>query len=751
MVDDGLRAGQVIARVRSIFRREEPDKGYVELDGVIEEVLVLVRGELRRHGVAVEIALDPMLPAIKANKAQLQQVLLNLIANAIEAMDNDAVWPRSLCVRAERGGQEVLMTVEDTGPGIDPNDGERIFDPLFTTKSGSTGLGLPICRSIIEGHGGRMWAEPGAQCGTAVRFTLTVGDGRRSVRGAPISQPWIVSPVQARPTDGPAPHAARRTRAVRTGDAGAAMSRVSDRWPALVSTRPPGRGQRQLAHLAALLLLGAFLVTLPFAHIPLGHIPSYVPVAGAAMSVNDLITSWLLFAHFTVARTFSLLVLAAGYLLAGLLLIAWLLTFPGGFSPTGLLGAGPQTAPWIYMFWHFAFPAIVIAYALLTNAEPARHVSYGAERPAMLIGAVGVVCVAVGLTWLATAHHGILPPLIRDPAYFRTVWFRSLVPVSALLCVTAIAVLWPRRRSLLDVWLLVVMWAWLLKSAFLLLIAHRYDVAWYANIAFALASATLVLLVLLSEATKMHARLALSAMAERREQAGRLTTMDAVAASIAHEINQPLAAIVSNGGAGMRWLERPIPDVGKARETLKAMVDDGRRAIQVIAGIRGLLRRDQPEKGKLDVNDVIEDVLVLLRGGLRSGGIVVQTALDSRLPRPRANELQLQQVLLNLIANAIEAMERTPSRTGTLRVATAYQDDEVLVTVEDNGVGIDPYGDHIFDPFFTTKERGTGLGLAISRSIIEAHGGRMWAEPGVSCGTALRFTLPLAKPGLDDA
>lgn len=336
-----------------------------------------------------------------------------------------------------------------------------------------------------------------------------------------------------------------------------------------------------------------FLVTLPFAHVQLGQIAAYIPVTASVMAVNDTITSALLFAQFAVLRTFSLLVLAAGYLLTGMLLLAWMLVFSGGF-----FDAGPQSAPWLYTFWHFGFPAIVLAYALLRHGEPDRHVTYGAERTAVLVSVVSVLCLVIAVTWLATVHHDILPVMMREGADFKafTFGFHTMAAGSALLCVVVIAVLWGRPRSLLDLWLLVVMWAWLLNSILLLMLRYSYDVVWYANVAFALVSATCVLLVLLSETAIMRTQLALSTIAQRREQGGRLLTMDAVAASIAHEINQPLAAIVNNGSAALRWLPRATPDLGKARKALRAMLEDGRRASRVIDGIQGVLRRDQPEK-----------------------------------------------------------------------------------------------------------------------------------------------------------
>jgi C4-dicarboxylate-specific signal transduction histidine kinase len=249
----------------------------------------------------------------------------------------------------------------------------------------------------------------------------------------------------------------------------------------------------------------------------------------------------------------------------------------------------------------------------------------------------------------------------------------------------------------------------------------------------------------------MYARLALSVMAQRREREGRLMTVRAVAASIAHEVNQPLAAIVNNGSAGLRWLAQPRPEVGKAQEILKDIVNDGHRASQVIAGIRAMSKRDELEKGYVNINEIIREVLVLARGELRNHAIAVETDLDSQLPPLTANKVQLQQVLLNLITNAIEAMDAVEPRMRLLRVRSRHHDQEVMVWVEDTGPGIAlEDSERIFDPFFTTKSSGTGLGLPISRSIVEAQGGRMWAKPGTEHGTILQLVLPAGEAGKND-
>jgi signal transduction histidine kinase len=516
---------------------------------------------------------------------------------------------------------------------------------------------------------------------------------------------------------------------------------MSDRQQHLLFTLSATRGQKRLALFVTLLLLAIFLVILPFAHIDAGRLDAFVPIVATVMFLNDTITSALLFAQFAVLRTVSLLLLAAGYLFTGLLVVAYILTFPGVFGPTGLLGAGPRSTSWLFLAWHIVFPAVIVAY-VLASTKPLAH---GSVRTAIVGSIVGVLCASAGLTWFATAHHDALPDLLQDGAVFSRLWFH-LTWGSVLLCPAVIAVLWTRRSSLLDLWLLVVAWTWLLKSILLILTEHRYSVAWYANTSFAIFAATFVLIVLLSETTMIYARLALSVMAQRREREGRLMTVRAVAASIAHEVNQPLAAVVNNGNAALRWLSRPAPDANKLAEILKEIVSDGHRASQVVAGIRAMVKQDPPAKGYVDINDIIMEVLVLARGELRNHSIAAETDLTAELPLLKANKVQLQQVLLNLITNAVEAMEAVDPKTRLLRVSSRQLNDEVVVKVEDTGTGIEAdNAERVFDPFFTTKPDGTGLGLPISRSIVEAQGGRMWATPGAMCGTVLQLALPLTE------
>ena len=219
-------------------------------------------------------------------------------------------------------------------------------------------------------------------------------------------------------------------------------------------------------------------------------------------------------------------------------------------------------------------------------------------------------------------------------------------------------------------------------------------------------------------------------------------------ASIAHEIKQPLAAILANCSAGIRWLARPEPDVSEGLKALKRIADDGQRTEEVIESVRGLFRSDGYEKSRLDINGIIREVLTFLEIELRDQGVSVQSELADGLPTVDADRVKLQQVILNLVMNAADAMREVSDRPRILRIRTEIHDPAgVLVAIEDSGGGIKPQNiERIFEPFFTTKSNGTGMGLSICRSIIEAHGGRLWVLPGASYGSVFHFTLPRGGP-----
>jgi PAS domain S-box-containing protein len=240
-----------------------------------------------------------------------------------------------------------------------------------------------------------------------------------------------------------------------------------------------------------------------------------------------------------------------------------------------------------------------------------------------------------------------------------------------------------------------------------------------------------------AEAALHDARAALS-------RATRLTMMGELAASIAHEINQPLGAIIMNGSACKRFLAISPPDLDEVKDAVGEIVRDGNRASDVLNRIRAMLKNTAPERAQVDVNQAVAEVLALTHHELQQQRVSVQTDLTPNLPKILADRVQLQQVVLNLVVNGIDAMRAVTDRSRTLTVRSRLDDrSNIVVNVTDSGAGLDPADrERIFDTFFTTKADGMGMGLAISNSIVEAHHGRLWAEPASPLGTVFSFALP---------
>jgi signal transduction histidine kinase len=232
----------------------------------------------------------------------------------------------------------------------------------------------------------------------------------------------------------------------------------------------------------------------------------------------------------------------------------------------------------------------------------------------------------------------------------------------------------------------------------------------------------------------------------RAELAGvaRLTAMGELAASIAHEIRQPLAAVVNNANAGLNWLNNQPPNLKQVRAALKRIVRDSERGSDVVGSIQGMLKKGEQERAWLDINDLIREVMSLVQGDLKDRGVSSRAELADDLPRVLADRIQLRQVILNLIMNAIEAMVSVSGRARVLRVRSEnHGDNGVRVAVEDSGSGIPQEDmDRIFETFFTTKSEGMGMGLSICRSIVASHGGRITVAKGVPHGSVFQLILP---------
>jgi C4-dicarboxylate-specific signal transduction histidine kinase len=229
--------------------------------------------------------------------------------------------------------------------------------------------------------------------------------------------------------------------------------------------------------------------------------------------------------------------------------------------------------------------------------------------------------------------------------------------------------------------------------------------------------------------------------------ANRVATMGQLSASIAHEVNQPIAATVTNAYAALRWLDARSPDLGEVRQALGRIVKDGNRAGDVIGRIRDLIRRAPPRKEGLAINEAILEVVALTRSEAVKNGVSVQTQLSEGLPLIEGDRVQLQQVILNLIINAVEAMSSAGEGSRELLISTGKtSSDDVLVAVQDSGPGLAPASfERLFEAFYTTKPGGLGMGLSICRSIIEAHRGQLWATANMPEGAVFQFTVP-AQP-----
>ncbi|TFV49724.1 sensor histidine kinase [Bradyrhizobium niftali] len=513
----------------------------------------------------------------------------------------------------------------------------------------------------------------------------------------------------------------------------------------VLSSLPPSRTQQQLAlSVALLIVLMALLISITgMQQVKLAVIDALVPLFGMAMFVSDSITAVLLFTQFSIVRSRALLVISSGFVWTALVVIPWLLSFPGVFAPHGLLGgSSSEITVWLYTLWHAGFPIFVIAFALLKDAQPAKRLRQLPAATAILSCIVGSAAVIAGATYVLVVFQAHLPSFMIDAMNFSVLWYYTAA-IIALLSALAISLLWIRRKSLLDLWLMVVMLVFLtevLISSFP--VSARFSLGWYAGRTCSLLSGSLILIVLLYEITIVYARLIGAVRAQSRERGARLITGDAVAATIAHEIKQPLSTIITRAETGLRWLDRASPEIDKAKEQFAEIVANGRRAGAVMDGIRGNFKKDPRIRTWLDVNVLIEETLTLVHGDLQQHRILVRTEPHAGLPQIMGDRIQLQQVLLNLITNAIEAMA---GKQG-LRVlgvrSEVGKEGNVVVSVADTGKGIQSQEiDQIFNPLFTTKPDGMGMGLSICRSIVESHDGSLLVFPNSPEGAVFQMVL----------
>ena len=768
---------------------------------------------------------------------------------------------------------------------------------------------------------------------------------------------------------------------------------------------PPTRRQTWWAIAVAVCQVVALLLVAPFANTHLAEINAFIPAVEGIIFLTDLITSVLLFSQFAVYRLRALLVLACGYIFSALIIIPHALTFPGAFSPTGLLGAGLQSTASLYWFWHLLFPLSLLGYGLMRDEKSEPDSAQPSSRVVIVRSVALVFALACGLTLLATAGNEHLPALFADKVEF-TPAARLAAATTMLVSASAVAVLWFRQRSLLDQWLTIVALAVLLEMALgAIFVSARFSLGFYAGRVFSFLTSTIVLIALLAETTRLYANVARSnerkirclvdanilgicisnlggaileaneaflgmlqysredvisrrlhwtdltppdwreqtdrllaklrstgvfhpvekeyfrkdgsrvpvlvggalleksgnegvtfvldlterklaeealrrgeawlAQAQRLSHTGtwvadgatrnilywseecyriwgfdqaqglpsredmwgrihpddrervwgevqeslreqrdfvgefrivfpdgtlkylntnahhefsplgvllevictsvdvterkraqdkhdklrqlesdlahinRLSVMGELTASLAHEITQPIASARNNARAAQNFMHKKVPDLDEVMEALGCVVADADRAGEIVDRIRDQVKKASPRMEHFDLNAAINEVTILARNAIMKNGVSVQIQLAEGLYPVHGDRVQLQQVVMNLLLNAVEAMGGSQAGTRDLLISTGQDRKSVLVEVRDSGPGIDPSQlERVFDAFYTTKSGGMGMGLSICRSIIDSHEGRLWAEPNEPRGAVFRFTLPGAQLGL---
>jgi signal transduction histidine kinase len=790
------------------------------------------------------------------------------------------------------------------------------------------------------------------------------------------------------------------------------LSEAADENGVVLAQLPAGPTQRRIALVLSIALLAAGAIVVPFGRVQLPSSNAFAPIFNTFIFFVDLITWFLLISEFNIVRSRGLLVLASGYLFAAAMAVPQLLTFPGVFTGTGLLGAGLQTSLWLGLWGLTGYPLAVIFYAVMKK-EPEALVSHHSTRTAVAASVAVVIAIVLALTWIATAKESYLPKLLPGKSQSATD-LQYVGMLLLLLTAMALLLLWFRWRSLLDLWLMVAMCAWLAQGiATWIHTGGRFSLSFYAGRTLFAVSSTVLLVALLMQTINLYERLAASLVALRRlsaeklqrseaylseaqrlshtgsfgwsllsgeiywseetynifeydrgvkpslalvlqrvhpddgalvqetidraseawanldfehrllmpdgsvkylhvlaraseppsgkleyfgavtdvtaakqaeetlrkneaylaeaqrlshtgswawapatggisywseecyrvqgfdpygglprfetffqrvhpeDQPGtaeklkratrereefeldyrivhpsgevrdihvvghpvltssgdlaefvgtvidvterkraeeqrerlrqtqidlahinRVATMGELTASVAHEVNQPIAAAVTDANTCMRWLARDHPDLEEARAAATRVVKDATRAAEIISRIRLLFNKGTLERELVNVNELIGEMIFLLRSEAIRYNISVCTELAADLPQVMGDRVQLQQVLMNLMINAIDAMKDVDGGRELVIKSQRAENEQLLVSVSDIGVGLpQQQADQIFNAFFTTKSHGTGMGLPISRSIVESHGGRLWAAANSPRGANFYFTL----------
>jgi signal transduction histidine kinase len=520
-----------------------------------------------------------------------------------------------------------------------------------------------------------------------------------------------------------------------------------DDLPIVIAAMPISVRERRIAFGVIIFLAIIDVLTVTFGNTQLSRVDAFIPVIQMVMSVVDVITAALLFVLYAIYPVHGVLAVAAAYVFSGLFAFMQTLAFPGAYSPTALIGDGPNSAAWFFVLWHTTFPLSLILYALSKDKGVTTNLP-GGSIGVNIAGTIACVLAATAaLTWLVSDGVKYLPSLYVNVV--QQTLFASYIDIFlwAVNIVTFVSLFF-RRRTVLDFWLIIVLLAWwpnFLVAAFYTVV--RFSAGWYLARVIALVASSTLLIVLLVESMALYARLANALLLVRRERADRFIGAEAATAAIAHEIRQPLTAIATRAAAGLNWLKRMPPDVGKASECFDSVVEASHRADDIVASVRGLFKNAAAQHTPVQINDIIREVLDLLQDDLRAETITATAEYHENLPKIHAAHTQIQQVILNLVRNAIDAMRFVSPEKRRLRLVTGlHEKSGVAIYIQDSGTGIAPKDrDRIFDPFFTTKPSGMGLGLSICRAIAEDHGGELRLSKTDSHGTSFELIFPVGS------
>jgi signal transduction histidine kinase/DNA-binding response OmpR family regulator len=531
--------------------------------------------------------------------------------------------------------------------------------------------------------------------------------------------------------------------------------------PAYLLNQPAGTAARRRALAVLLVSAVLFAALAPFATLKLVPLPAFIPIYETALVINDTVTAVLLFGQYRILQSRALLALASGYLFTAVMTVAHALTFPGLFTASGLLGAGPQSTAWIYMFWHAGFPLFVVAYALLKT----RHDNPGTARRRLQAFAVpiGAVAAAGVLIALSTAGAPLLPQIMQGNRYTPAM-MATVVSVWAFSMAALVAVWRARPHSILDLWLLVMLCAWLFDIALsAMLNGSRFDLGFYAGRVYGLLACSVVMFELLLENGMLYARLVRMHENERRNgQALAAARDEAQAASkakslflanMSHEIRTPMNAIIGLTqlvlGTALKETQRDyLVKVQSSSKAMLSLLNDILDYSKIEAGKVTL------EQEEFSPEETIENVGNLFSVRAEEAGLDLFYEIDRDLPqRLIGDSLRLTQVLNNLVGNAIKFTAKGEIVIG---VQLASRDDSHVLlrfSVKDTGIGLTPeQRGRLFASFeqadasTSRKYGGTGLGLAICKRLVALMGGEISVASEVGRGSQFTFTARYSLP-----